>query len=360
MAWSKQKPLGEALLGIARELGPDQRMPTVRKLCASFGVSTSTLDPVLRDLETRGIIVRQHGRGIFVSPTICQKTIAVVFGGDIFSVQHSPFWTLMLQAVREQAGAHNFQLRAYMDIAQKNRELGGHAQLVEDLETRRLQGLFLLSPRADFDEKLQLNAYGVPLVVFGGQLPDWSVTHDFVRFYKFAAQELTTRNCRRVALMGQVSDADRALFEPALRTAGYRGDPLLDWSCQTWWLHIPANTREALGYELARRMIAECANTPLPDGLLSTDDTMTRGVVMALQQASLQPGRDLQIVTSANKGSPVLDFCGDALIQIKFDPAANVRAALAMLETLMNGGTPPRNPVLIAPRVRTGERVVRQ
>ena len=167
-AWTKQKPLGEALLALANDLGPNEKLPTVRKLCATFDVSTSTLDPVLRDLETRGVIVRQHGRGIFVAPTIAQKTIAVVFGGDIFSVSFSPFWSLLLQAVSRQAVARKHRPLAYLNIAQPGGGLGGHEQLVEDLASHRIHGMLLLAPDHRIDESAQFQAGGVPLVVLSG------------------------------------------------------------------------------------------------------------------------------------------------------------------------------------------------
>jgi DNA-binding LacI/PurR family transcriptional regulator len=98
-------------------------------------------------------------------------------------------------------------------------------------------------------------------------------------------------------------------------------------------------------------MIADRANTPLPDSLVSVDDTMTRGVITAFQEAGLQPGRDIQIATTTNKGSPVLESYASNLIQIEYDPAADVHAALDMLDVLMNGGKPPQNPVLIGPKL---------
>jgi DNA-binding LacI/PurR family transcriptional regulator len=360
-AWAKQGPLGEALLAMALDLGPNARMPTVRTLCARYGVSTSTLDPVLRSLELRGAIVRQHGRGIFVAPTIRHKTVGVVFGGDIFSASFSPFWSLLLQAVREQAGERELEPRAYLDISRGHDGLGGHAQLLEDLEERRLDGLLLLTPSYQDDEAGRLRRHGTPLVVFGGMRNDnWRVTHHPVTLYRLAARKLAARGCRTVALLGPDVWARRPLIETELRAAGAKAAQIVDWSFETWEASLPGTlTREKTGYELVRRMIAARAETclraglkqaPLPDGLLTTDDTVTRGAIAALQQAGLQPGRDLHIATGSNKGSPVLDPYADDLIRIEYDPAESVRAALDMLTVLMDGGTPTINPVLIEPK----------
>ena len=103
-AWAKQKLIREALLGMACRLGPNEQMPTVRELCSSFDISSATLNQALRSLESRGAITRQHGRGIYVSPAIHQKTIAVVIvsASDAWVVMHDKAAGLFL-GVRELA-----------------------------------------------------------------------------------------------------------------------------------------------------------------------------------------------------------------------------------------------------------------
>ena len=76
---------------------------------------------------------------------------------------------------------------------------------------------------------------------------------------------------------------------------------------------------------------------------------MTRGVLSALLEAGLRPGEDVCIITIENRGSTVLGPFASNITRIVIDPAAVVHAALDMLEQLMEGRTPPRNPVLIPP-----------
>ncbi len=352
--WSKKTVLREALLGLAHKLGPGARLPTVATLCQSLSVSNATLDVILRELEGQGAIVREHGRGIFVSSTIRQKSIGVVFGGDIFSSRFSPFWNLLLQAVREQAGAHHFLPRAYLNIAEGHDGLGGHAQLFEDLEARRLDGLLLLAPHYQYDEAAQLRGYEVPLVVFGGRGDGWRVAHDQGAFVRLAARELAARGHRRLALLAEPGLQPQLQSE--VKRAGGLEPQIVDWSYETWAPILPgAGSHENCARLLTQRMLAATASSPLPEVLVSTEDTATRGVITALQQAGLQPGRDLRIVSAANLGSAVLEPYDNALVCLEFDPAASVRAALGMLETLMNGGRPEKTPVLIAPQ-STAER----
>jgi DNA-binding LacI/PurR family transcriptional regulator len=77
---------------------------------------------------------------------------------------------------------------------------------------------------------------------------------------------------------------------------------------------------------------------------------MTRGAVTALRDAGISIGTDLQIVTAENLGSPVLTPYADCLTRIGYDPAECIRAALGMIELLIEGGRPTERMTFIPPR----------
>ncbi len=346
--WRKKDVLRDSLLGLARNLGPGRRLPTVATLCESFSVSNATLDPILRDLENRGAIVREHGRGMFVASSIHCKNVGVVFGGDIFSPNFSPFWSMLLGAVRGQAGDRNILPRAYFDMAD------GHGQLVEDIKASRLDGLMLISPHYAYDEAAMLRAYGLPLVVFGGNPESgWSVSLDWNPFLEMAANELAQTGCRHVGFIG--SPVQRPVLEAALDQVGLGDVRIDDWSYETWAKITPsAGSHENCAHRLAEQMLADRVANPLPDTIVSLEDTATRGVITALHQAGLCLGGDLRIITAENKGSSVLEPWDRNLTRIEFDPAECMAAVLDMLTTLMDNGTPPKKHVLIAPHAEQG------
>jgi DNA-binding LacI/PurR family transcriptional regulator len=350
-AWSKQQPLSEALLTLARELGPEQRLPTVRQLCASFNVSTSTLDIALRELETRGMLVREHGRGIYTSSTIRQWTIGVVFGADIFQPGFSPFWSLLLQAIRAQAEENELRLFAYLNISQGHSGFGDHTQLMDDLAAGRLDGIYLLAPRYDDDEISYLRESGIPLVIHGGKGHDWHVKLDIIESVHLAVKVLTKRKCKKIAVLGHNVRECLPLFENLLNKTGRT--EIIDWSYATWARNFPGiKYPEHLAYQLTLKMLSDRSNISLPDGIFSLDDTMTRGAIVALQQTHIRIGQDINIVSIANTGSPVLTLYSNQVVCLEYDPAHNVRAALNMLTTLIGGGTPAKNPFLVAPSIK--------
>ncbi len=339
--------LSAAIRRLAVARGAGGKLPTVRELSQQFAQPVREIDKALLPLERRGLVQRKHGSGIYVTDRIRQKTIGVAFGGDIYRPDYSPFWALLLKAVRDEAGERSLQHQVYIDISDQRDKPGSHTQLFNDLEEQRLDGLLLLSPHWNPAGMCELRASGVPLVVLGGSEPtDWSVIIDWRPLIRRAGSELARQGCRHVGLM--MPPSHHPIIEAALRQAGATDVRIDDWSRETWERGIhDASTNETCARLLTRRMIAAAATTPLPDALVSLEDTATRGAITALLQAGLHPGRDIRVITAENKGSSVLEPYAADITRFALHPRACMKAALAMLETLMAGGTPRENPVRV-------------
>lgn len=52
---------------IDAQLTPGDRLPPVRKLCSKYRASPSSMMSAIKQLEREGLVIRQHGRGVFVS-----------------------------------------------------------------------------------------------------------------------------------------------------------------------------------------------------------------------------------------------------------------------------------------------------
>jgi len=345
---TKTESVERALLDMARQRGPGIKLPTLEELGAEFRVSRGTLERALQPLERRGLFVRRQGSGIYATAAIRLKTVGVAFGGDIFSPGFSPFWSLLLGSIRGAAAGRGILPRAYFDTTASSGP-EGHSQLLEELRNRRLDGLLLFAPQYRYDEATELRAHGLPLVVFSERSPtNWSVSLDWEAFHRLAVADLARSGSRHVAMIAPPEQ--RKILDYQLRAAGLDGVRIDDWSYENWSNTIPgAGSRENCARLLTERTLADRASTPMPDTVVSLEDTATRGVVTALLDAGLRPGHDIRIVTAENRGSPVLDPFAAELHRIAFDPTAVVQAALDMLETLMDGGRPPENPARVRP-----------
>jgi DNA-binding LacI/PurR family transcriptional regulator len=347
----KHRATVAAIRALACLAGPGGKLPTVRELSARLAVAKATVDDALDTLAAHGLVRRKHGSGIYVLPAIRQKTVGIVFGGDIFSPGFSPFWSLLLQAIQAQTAGCDLQPRAYLDIAGGRQGLGDHHQLMEDLHAERLHALLLIAPQSGWDECDFVRSLTIPLVTLDARDMGWVAGFDERALLRLAAHAVVDGGpARRIALLG--FEPNRELLEDELRGAGYAGEPVLDWSHLHWASRFSAgDTQEHCARRLVAQLLSSAGREAVPDVIVSTEDTMTRGAVTALQGAGLQVGRDVRIVTSENRGSPVLEPYADCLTRIVFDPAECIRAALGMLEVLMDGGTPPERMVLIAPHL---------
>lgn len=73
----KRERVREVLLDLIETRRPGDAIPSERTLCAELGVSRPTLRAAVDDLVTSGLLVREHGRGMFVAPAkVTQELIS--------------------------------------------------------------------------------------------------------------------------------------------------------------------------------------------------------------------------------------------------------------------------------------------
>ena len=81
---TKQEQIRLRVIGLIRELGVGQAIPSERRLSTELGVSRLTLRAALDELVREGYLVRRHGSGTFVSePKIAQQLTLTSFTEDM-------------------------------------------------------------------------------------------------------------------------------------------------------------------------------------------------------------------------------------------------------------------------------------
>src|SRR3954471_5105928 len=81
---TKQSETREAVLDLIEPLRVGDAIPSERRLSADFGVSRLTVRAALEDLVREGFLVREHGRGTFVSePKIAQQLTLTSFSEEM-------------------------------------------------------------------------------------------------------------------------------------------------------------------------------------------------------------------------------------------------------------------------------------
>ena len=355
----KSDGVTQALLALGRQRGPDVKLPTLQEMGEQFAVSRTTLETALESLERRGLIRRKHGSGIYVTPRIAQKSIGLVFGHNIFDASVSPFYTLLMRRCRERAKSHGESFSFFIDPLPEETGAGGlpvHPDLADAIASEKLHGI-LLTARNSEAEEAWLRAQNVPVVSLGyvedGPPPVVSIDHK--ELIRLGVSALAEQGCHRIGLITPhpqdscVGAGQIQAFRDALQRRHLSRHDAWVWSRSL----APGRDGATRGDHGARAFQALFGGSQrVPDGLVITDDMLTRGLMLAAGNADLQVGRDLRIATHANSGSPVLAEWAHRLTHVEVDPDDIVDAMLGMLERLMNGEAIEKQTVFVKPSVR--------
>lgn len=335
----------QRLLSTAEVLGPGAKFPTVRHLCHSLQVSVITLDRVLKQLENEGIIIRQHGSGIYVSSAFGRLTIGLVY--DRMALKGSPFHGLVTDAVLQQCAASNRKCLFYLNYPMDaGSQLPCPHDLYQDVLSGSLNGILTVGV---YDSKVFnfLSERRVPVVALGS-IPEvrWRVMMNYSDLVEKATLRALEKGCRRIGLLlpfdkegqGQHLKACRETFVRTLRAGG------VDVSTHV----LVANYRgeepdlQQFGFVTAVHWLSE----NMVDGVVSADDMITFGVLQALQEMHMR----LTVVSHGNHGSSIVRQMKPSVDVLEFDPQKLVAAMLQLLnEQLHPEAFPEGRDIVIRP-----------
>jgi DNA-binding LacI/PurR family transcriptional regulator len=344
---------------MAYNLGPDARMPTFANLCEQTRVSKATLDAALGQLEAQGIIMRRQGAGIFVSSQL-KRSIALVCDPQ-FSLEPRlrGFWELIVREAQLRVAGNHYDLAFHFSTLETESEIEEpalHPVLMDDIQAGRVQGVLTVGVP---DETVEwINERGTAVVAFGGVGPV-SVNMDIVDVVELGVEALAARGCRRLAMWSETwsgsgidkreeKRAGARIFRRALAAQGLE--------FHNNWLR--PHVRELNGpasFDQAREWVQDVFGAPRkswPDGLLITNDILTRDVMPALQKLEVLPCRDILIASHANTDSPVLRPYEEDLTLIEYDSGEIVQAMFDQLETLLRGESVIERNITIRPKIR--------
>ena len=344
---------------MALRLGPGAQLPKTLELRDELGVSMVTLTAVLRELEGRKIIVRRHGVGIFVSPQLHQKTVTLLCEATFLQgAGQSPFWDLLLDVARRRADSHNELLEVHLVTHDRPAEAPFQRGLTGEIESAQIHGIIGVSLSDDAVKWIE--ARRMPFVsLFGPHFAPTSagVGINHLEIVRLGVQQLQSQGCGRIAAW--LSTWQLVFFRSLLSASqnhngwagrALAGEPKLAQPQISWWSETEDLSPPEQGFELARRSFS-APRAQWPDGLVIGDDMMARGVLTALQSLGVEVGRDVKIATHANKNSPTLQQ-QSGVTRLEIDPAEIVETTFSLLETLMNGQTPPAAEIVLPPRAR--------
>lgn len=287
------------LIRLLNQLGPNAKLPTVRDLTDTLSASGATINHALQELEQRSLIVRKHGIGIFVSASLPTRRIALVCRPEIFSIfGSSPFWGLLVRHTQQRAQQKQEELAFWFTVedtlseAQRKMLTEGHYQGVIGIGL----GYALMQWIKDQE---------VPYVAFAGPGAH-TVVIDHASLHEAGTSALKALGCRTIM--------------------------------EIPWSHA-SPSQQASGYEWGVSLL-ERSRHNLPEGIVSTDDMQTLGLLGAMHEKGFVLGKDFHVATHANAGSPVLLGWQEELIRLTVSPEEIVQQLFALLEVQLSATDP--------------------
>ena len=344
---SKEEIVHSALAGLARRLGPNSKLPTVRSLCTKLSVSRSTLDRVLRQLENDRIVVCRHGSGIYVSRYCNQRRIALVFGGNIHdALSHSQFWSLLHGSVLRQGEHNGDEIRTYYGCPFGYGPQGEPTAfaLADDLESKSVHGV-LTAGLASEEALKWLKSWNVPVVsLSSASIADVEIGIDAAANIKMAVEGLKQAGCRKIGIVWRSyltsealeEDATTISYRKALEEAGLPYHRELLWATGTLPGELQSQTREELG-ELLMKAHGGEGKDVVPDSLFFMDDTMAHGALIALLENGIKIGKDLKVAVQCNKGASLLRPFHHSIYRVEIDPDEIGSLMYGALNRLLQG-----------------------
>lgn len=322
---------------------PPSLRPTSTEVAKLAGVSRTTVSFVLNGVTDKGISeatrerVLEAARELGYEPNAVARSLAGGATGTIALVipkaEHLYVDAFLAQLVASINGeAHHHGLKLLIESTEdEGREPGGFMQLVR---SRRIDGLIVANLRtAEVEHLQQLREGGLPLVVFGCELPDARRFHtmgdDTWASAQMAVGHLIDLGHRRIGFVNYASPelhsaAQRERgWREALRQHGIRIDPA--------WV-VNADVSADSGYRAAQQLLARDTGIT---ALFAGNDTVAFGALRALREAGLRVPEDIAVV--GYDDVPLAAFAAPPLTTVHTDPIAHGRLAVRLLTAQLRG-----------------------
>ncbi len=324
-------PLLERIISGA--IQPGTRMPTRRTLMEQFNTTSVTVQRAFDRLAHAGFIEGKGRRGTFVVPRPPHlHRIGLVFRSSPGKAEWRHLWTVVRQAGCCIEREDEWSFQPYFDVRPDHLSDDWH-RLCRDVKERHLAGLFFgVRPDCRFEalEKLKIPKVALAEAPLQG-LPVITIDQD--DFLRKAVAWLLERGCRRIGLITVPGHAlhyremiDTLLHGCNVRTAR-RWMQLGDQQLPEWSAHLS-------------EMLFHGPAEDRPDGLVISDDNLTRPVCMGMLACGVTPNADVHVVSHANFPNPE-ESSVSGVHRIGFDNVRMLRDALMCIRKQRAGEAVP-------------------
>jgi DNA-binding LacI/PurR family transcriptional regulator len=326
---------------------PGDRLPTLRELQRSYGVTQATIDRALAILEKKTLITRSHRSGLFVAKRPQKSSAGLIgFCGVGFTqTDFSAYWTRVIEGVEAAARENDAQ------IVLLNNESPAGWDKVDGL---LLNAFDAIIPASYVPPELPIVSFFAPATIKGiarerARVAKHSSTVliDDYAGTRSATEHLLSLGHRRIAYLNNSRRSHRfysvrlAGYQQALQDAGIVPDP-------RWLRALPIATSSLYfmnsGREGMRQWLRDDWNDLGCTALLVHNDDAAWGVVDVLREEGIGVPGDVSVV--GFDGTEGSECCNPQLTTVEVPLRDMGRAGVELLWQQIHDGTESKEVVL--------------
>ena len=326
------------------QLGPGDKLPTRIELERSFGATVVTVQRALDVLTREGYVYSSGRRGTFVADHPPNRDrFALVFNNH--PGQGGKQWSRFYAALQDSAiKVSRSGPRTVVPIFDINEmmELETYRNLVEDAKVRRLAGLIFAFPPFGMEDSELLRMSGLARVAFMTKpMPNLPcIANDMPEFFKQAARHLSSKGCRRVAVL---SAGTPKFYTDGRMESGFRAMKL---ELRPYWVQCPVFS-DPVAVRNCVHLLLHGPTHDRPDALIIADDHLIGPTTQALlEHPKVRVPRDLKVVGMCNFPWPPSHFV--PMTRLGFDVHQSLLKAMSLID-LINAGKKVPNVTMVTP-----------
>lgn len=315
----------------AQSLPPHAAMPRTTELLKELNVARGTITRAVQELQADGILMVRRGSGVYT--TLQARHSRVAFVAPWLLQTMAPFHQVLMDTIIRHASEYGMFVEKHLLGIDEEADLEQRKFFHHAMEKGRYAGIITTESVRDHPWSSSLLRWNIPVVVFTSMWIEFpnAVIVDVDAIESQGITFLREHGVSKIALMdwvGQVSGA-KTQFRDLLEKNGltYRSE---------WDVKLSnKGSRELIGYR--EFTMAWKRWKVKPDGLISTNDQITVGMVQAALDLGIKIPEELRIVTHANKGISYFECKGVLRLDVDIELAA--RKLLGRLRDLIHGGS---------------------
>jgi DNA-binding LacI/PurR family transcriptional regulator len=314
------------------------KLPSVRELADYYDTTKVTVSQAMDQLAREDLIEQQQGRGSFVKQTR-SKTLAIVCGEQIADPNVTVYCSLLLAKAEKALSGTGWRCKSYVDVSGKE----SAEEFERAVAARRFDGLIVYSQWVADNCLSQLAQMGIPYVgAYPYQSMDRWVFFNSRQYALTGVVALTGMGARRIAL---IAGEDPQGIQQEMEEGFRQGLAAPERPTDTKMIRVVPTTEED-GF----RAFNDLWSQPLhPDGIVITDELITKGVIRGLIARGVKVPEELHIASQVTIDSA--NPFALPVIQLQTDVTQQAAMLVQMIVDQAAGQTVSPPKVLLLPKI---------